>query len=414
MTIQEQAESKKEYIISEYENGRSSTDISRELGINSYFICKILNDSNVKMRNTNKMSPEEINNLIPQMKKMFESGSSVAKIAKYLGLDKSTTNRRLKSAGCDTSIKSTERTDKIVNHKEEIIEMYLSGLSTCKISKKFKCSSSAIWNLLEKNEITCRDHNKYSANYDYFEKIDSDEKAWLIGIIYADGHVKTKEDRWGISLIDGDLVKKISEIVSYTGPVYCKEATERFKGYESKPMTELSIASPKMKSDLIKLGVIPRKTFTLQYPTIEQIPLEFRNAFIRGYLDGDGSIGFTISKNSKSPRFTVQFTGTKEMCEGIANEVLARQICNSAKVYKASSKNDKNTYYCFISGVSCVAFLDWIYKDSTIHLERKWRKYMQLKEYFQYKHLLITPGGNKKGWKDRQKSVCNIETSILE
>lgn len=251
-------------------------------------------------------------------------------------------------------------------------------------------------------------------NDDYFEKIDSDEKAYIAGLLFADGHVKTSSQVWGISLIDKEMIEEIVKRVEYTGKIHYKNQKDNFDGYISKPAYELSISSPKMRADLIKLGCVPRKTLVLKYPTEEQIPSEFRNAFIRGYMDGDGSIGYSLGKYEKSPKFTIQFTSTLEMCEGMKDEIISRGLCSTGiNIYKANNYNDKNTYYLVISGENCVKFLDWCYEGSTIHLHRKWVKYQQLKEYFQYKHLLVTPAGNKKGWLQRRKNRLESESQKI-
>lgn len=285
----------------------------------------------------------------------------------------------------------------INSNQSSIVELYNNGISSTKIAKKFDVNSSYIHNILYVNAVKIRSRNKYSANYDYFQEINSDERAYILGLLYADGHVKTNTQVWGISLIDEWLVKEVAKRVEYTGKIHYKKPAIRFNNNLCKAGYELSISSPKMKEDLIQLGCIPKKTLILKYPTLEQVPLEFRSAFIRGYCDGDGSIGFSLSKNEKSPRFKVQFTSTKEMCEGIMNEIISRGLCDTGiHIYKANNKSDKNTHYLFVDGIHCVRFLDWIYNGSTIHLERKWRKYMQLKEYFEYRHLLVTPAGRKK------------------
>jgi len=71
-----------------------------------------------------------------------------------------------------------------------------------------------------------------------------------------------------------------------------------------------------MYNDLLNLGIVPRKSKILRFPTKEQIPENLIQHYIRGYLDGDGSV--QLHHNCLS----ISFVGTKEVLIGIQNTLI--------------------------------------------------------------------------------------------
>ena len=128
---------------------------------------------------------------------------------------------------------------------------------------------------------------KYNYNENYFEKIDSPEKAYCLGFWYADGYVETSPNHV-ISIAQIDLQKDILEKIAHEfgsdKPIY-----ER-KHEKGRIFYVLQFNGEKLTSDLIKLGCTTNKSLTLQFPTYKIVPIEFMSHFIRGYFDGDGCI----------------------------------------------------------------------------------------------------------------------------
>ena len=83
----------------------------------------------------------------------------------------------------------------------------------------------------------------------------------------------------------------------------------------TRDMCRLSFRSDQIVDDLIKLGCPPRKTFKITFPSEEIVPNNLINHFLRGYLDGDGSISGSVRKSKSKFRqnymhFQITFTGT--------------------------------------------------------------------------------------------------------
>lgn len=76
--------------------------------------------------------------------------------------------------------------------EERICKDYsLNQFSIRGLSKKFNLCTAKIKKILNKNNITLKGNkiSKYSLNENFFEIIDSKEKAYILGFLYADGYL---------------------------------------------------------------------------------------------------------------------------------------------------------------------------------------------------------------------------------
>lgn len=140
----------------------------------------------------------------------------------------------------------------------------------------------------EKLKLIGMRYRKEDINDFYFKKIDCHNKAYVLGCFYSNGYL-VKEGagtkRIGIDSIDKQWLVNISKDMEYTGEIV--ELKHKRSGFNSKKtFYRFKISSPQLYDDLIKLGCFEHKTNILNFPTIEQVPKEFLNSFIAGYLDG--------------------------------------------------------------------------------------------------------------------------------
>lgn len=130
-------------------------------------------------------------------------------------------------------------------------------------------------------------------NEDYFNNIDTANKAYFLGFIMADGNIyKYKDnDRYQFSIkiknTDKDILLKLAADLNFN-PEKIKERSEERNGTITK-CAEIKIYNKTLCKSLIALGVVPKKTGKEIMP--KQIPQEFKKDFIRGFIDGDGWIG---------------------------------------------------------------------------------------------------------------------------
>ena len=126
----------------------------------------------------------------------------------------------------------------------------------------------------------------------------------------------------------------------------------------------LCIGCKEMYQDLIKLGCPPRKSLILKFPTDEQVPPKYKKDFMRGYVDGDGCLCYT----DKSYSFS--FVGTKDFIDK-AIEFFNWKTCKydtTGKAYVWRCANKK-----LVPG-----YLQLLYQNSTIYLDRKYEKYKKM------------------------------------
>ena len=134
---------------------------------------------------------------------------------------------------------------------------------------------------------------KYTLNENYFETLNTPEKNYILGFIYADGSVFKNYLSITLNIKDISLLEFIKIEINYNGPIYIKN-----------DYCKLTISSKKIVSDLIKLGIIVNKTYESKtLPLFNDIYL---NSFLLGFFDGDGSI-FKSSK-IKEYEYTINFS----------------------------------------------------------------------------------------------------------
>lgn len=172
--------------------------------------------------------------------------------------------------------------------KELILSMYYSKTSFEDMSKNFGYSDRAVRRVLKELGVNTRLKNRYTLNEDYFEEIDSDDKAYWLGFIYADGYVGDEGiNNIIISLTEDDRehLQMFAEQIEFTGNLRSVAAG----GYAgSKAGVTINFSSKKMASDLRKIGLYRGKSMTLS--DLPDIQPQYLRHFIRGYFDGDGSI----------------------------------------------------------------------------------------------------------------------------
>lgn len=215
----------------------------------------------------------------------------------------------------------------------------------------------------------------YHCNYDYFEIIDTEDKAYWLGFIYADGNINKAERTLTINLQgkDNSHLAKLNKCINGNFPV---KVFEQKHGDKSYLMCQILVYSTKMAKDLINNGVFPNKTDKIQFPVLRD---DLVRHFIRGYFDGDGSV--CERKHKKGPSdLACSFT-----CGSLLFLEKLREILFQNNIKSYLVKSDGNKTYLSLAGLQNPdVFLHYIYDDSTIYLDRKYLKKENL-----YKNLNI-------------------------
>ncbi len=205
---------------------------------------------------------------------------------------------------------------------------------------------------------------KNNFNQDYFNVIDTEDKAYFLGLLFADGNVYMKRNRVQITLANEDsyILDKFNQCINSSAKLYLDREIYSKLILDSKPLCQA----------LIRLGCVERKSLTLDFPSEEQVPKHLLHHFIRGYFDGDGH----ISKDKKliNPYYHINITSSESFIKTLRSILISKDI-NLAGVYKRYKDKEVSAYTMYVKSKSVEAFTNYIYKDATIFLERKHKVY---------------------------------------
>ena len=209
-------------------------------------------------------------------------------------------------------------------------------------------------------------------NKDIFKKIDSEEKAYWLGFLYADGSVGSTDNRIELTLAEKDLhhMEKFKNFIGLDNKISYREQTKSYR---------YTFKNKDFKQNLINLGCIPQKSLKLKFPTEEQVPRHLIRHFIRGYFDGDGH--FTNTPKCFEAGFISTFDFITECLKHLPNS-----LKKDSKIQKVH-REDGAKRYSFYSYNDVKTFLDFMYKDCTIYLDRKYEHYLDFINNGSYYHL---------------------------
>ena len=219
----------------------------------------------------------------------------------------------------------------------------------------------------------------YFCDYHYFDTIDTEDKAYWLGFLTADGWIsksaKTGSGVVGIELQYGDMghLKKFNKSIKGNYQVVDRWRPCLISTKDTEKLHHtcvIRIFSLIMYKTLERIGFSNNKSYNFSIPTMQN---DLIRHFVRGYFDGDGCLCFT------NQSFHVGFdTASENLNYGIVDILESRG-------FKFSNNNYINNfgttmYRININGMDeKIDFLDWIYQDSSIYLDRKYKKYLKVK-----------------------------------
>jgi hypothetical protein len=207
-------------------------------------------------------------------------------------------------------------------------------------------------------------------NIDYFKEINSNDKAYWLGYICADGNIKKSNNKVGLISKDLEVIKGFKEVIESSHSI---SKNSIFDGRTNKTYTgySIQITNELFTKHLINLGVTSNKTNVLEFPNIDE---EYYSYFIAGLFDGDGSVSWR-GKNKST--LSITLISTNEILTFIKNYVLLK-FNISPKYYYRVTENKSNVWKMSLCG-DAHKFLDFIYSDKTFkyYLKRKYNKYLK-------------------------------------
>lgn len=255
---------------------------------------------------------------------------------------------------------------KLSSLTKELFENYIKdGLTVTKIGKLFNVSTASVSQKAKKLGITFPKKETFDINI--FDTIDTEEKAYWLGFLYADGCVYNSPHHYILSLSlkssDYNHVKKFKDFLKDkrdNSIIKNSTISRKDKIYEE---SRYVICSKHLVEKLSNYGCIPRKSLKLTFPN-ENIFKE-KNLiidFIRGYIDGDGCLC------KKHNRLYISILGTFEFLSGVKKYF---------PVFSSIRKHG-NIYVVECGCGSADKIAMTLYNNATIYLDRKFIKFTQL------------------------------------
>lgn len=259
----------------------------------------------------------------------------------------------------------------------KVIDMYNNQkLSTVKIGNYFNCSHKTIARVLDKYGVdrVGNGQRKYNLDEHYFDSIDNQNKAYILGFLYADGNNTPSKGTINISLKEEDkaILDRMRIELNYEKPLKFKDnSNDNHNGYISKNSWVLDFYSSYLCKVLNDIGLVPNKSLIVKFPNL---PRELIPHFIRGYYDGNGSV-YQVIKSAKNHHVTVTITSSIYFCKSLA-EICSKELDMYCPVYDASNHNGLTKVFTLSGRNKAKKFLDWIYQDADMYLQRKYDRYV--------------------------------------
>lgn len=251
-----------------------------------------------------------------------------------------------------------------------ILNKYDNGQAFTKIAKELKSSSYTIRKILIENGRNIRNlsqsHEIYNYDKSFFKKIDSEEKAYLLGFLYADGNVCK-------NIMQICLHSKDIEILEH----FKKSLKSNHKIVNDREYKRFRIGNEELVSDLNKLGVMERKTFDIKFPNSNILPKYLVHHFIRGYFDGDGSINYSITKKYQYLNWSFGIISCFDFISEV-NSIISNNCDIRLAILEREKRRDNPIYTIRHGGHSkskLKKIYNFLYKDASIFLKRKKEKF---------------------------------------
>ena len=241
----------------------------------------------------------------------------------------------------------------------KIIELYKQYNNLSKVSRELNIGRKIVTRVVKGAGIQVPKHT-YIYNEDVFSVIDTEEKAYWLGLLFADGCIYNCK---GYKTLEITLKSTDVDHLKLFGNFLCgTDRIVKFKGVKLNgkiyPQYKVAACNKKICADLISLGLVERKSLIVEYP---KIPKALQRHFIRGFVDGDG--GISVDNNS-----IYLISGSMDFIKSIIQIIKSELNIPEPKIYqKKNSKAFQFQYY----GDNCRKIISWLYSDCSIALQRK-------------------------------------------
>lgn len=284
--------------------------------------------------------------------------------------------------------------------KEDLEERYNSGMSLSDIARRYNCTRQYVHKLLRKYGLATRTqkearkiaveqgkisytyrmgtdrerkitHEKHHMNDEFFKSW-SPAMAYVLGVIYTDGNLRT--DLFRVAQKEPELLEKILSLMGSNAKIGFTE-----KRGIAGAMYRFQIYNSEIYTDLLQLGLFPNKSLSLSFP---QVPAECVRHFIRGCWDGDGCV--YLERNNPAKPQASFVSGSKLFIEALLQHLVGLGLPNRTLHSRETSKHP--SYYFRFNGRDCASLYHVLYDgvEESMYLTRKHEKFRKIAHDYEW------------------------------
>jgi Mor family transcriptional regulator len=355
--------------VDEYKNGMSTLDIASKYGTSPAVVGRVVKRAGIIRTNSESqhLRDREYTCYHKVWIEEYIDGSSLRDIAEKYGCSVPRIASVVNIAGVMRSKREAGSLDsKYKKFYGEWVDKYISGMSARKIASGYGCDGMTVSSVIKKGGIArsvLETHNMKYGKFDtYFDNINSEGPAYFLGLLLADGSIRRVSGQHVLSLqlqiCDGYMVERLAKILGRN----CYMCPPRGR---SKSSVSVHAHSDHLVNTLISYGFTFNKSLDDHNAIgFDHVPEHLMNHFIRGIIDGDGSI-FIPKKGCPGISVVGNYNDLQAASNTISN------IGCSVKV----PRKDGSIYHVNWAARNDVTrIIHYLYSDATIYLDRKKQK----------------------------------------
>lgn len=356
--------------IEEYKlNKTSLRQLAKKYGVSSPVLSQHIKKQGIEIIEQPRNKKSNLDQAILELNVL-----SVDEVSEKYGIDKTILE--------ESKIKSKNELKKlqIKLAVEEYINTDGYHRSIGKISDKYGINRKTLTKYLKNEGIEITKKNDFANCYEVaFDTIDTEEKAYWLGFMYADGYITKNNYMIGLNLAIKDMehVSKFTNFLKFEGGMNIN-TSHQFGSKETIAkdghliqMCSTVITNKHLWESLNSKGCVPNKSLILKFPD-ESIfsDKSLIRHFIRGYFDGDGTLGkYQHSKTRTNKEASLMFVGTQGFLTDLQKY--------TGQGFLMQKKNcGPLTYRLSYSTSKAERVAEYMYKDSTVYLNRKYDIYI--------------------------------------
>lgn len=241
-----------------------------------------------------------------------------------------------------------------------VIDLLRTGSSVCSVARMLRVSRTTVSASVKRAGFCVAELRPDRVNHDFFRVIDREDKAWCLGLLFADGCIaraKKPDGSYGRKWVQLRL-KDRDAVEQYHTALDCRNniATICNGTFQS------AISSAQLVEDLERYGCVPAKSLIVRFP---ELPEEMVRHFVRGFFDGNGCAS-AHNKSTATPQLRYAFVSTLELLTEL-REVLRDVIGSSGYL----CRQVKVAQLQYNGNLVCRRLADWMYQDASVWMRRK-------------------------------------------